>query len=105
MIGLGPTGARRDEKAHGHPLIPRETDRWRKPYKRRGAVEREFGRLNYEYALSPLRVRASSGSGSTPTHNPCQVACALSQAARRATRGIAIAAKIGTGPTVDLVRR
>src|SRR4051794_17813462 len=40
-----------------HPLIPRETDRFRKLYKRRGAVEREFGRLKHEWALAPLRVR------------------------------------------------
>ncbi len=40
-----------------HPLIPRETLRWRGLYKRRGAVEREFGRLKNEWALAPLRVR------------------------------------------------
>lgn len=40
-----------------HPLIPRETLRWRALYKRRGAVEREFGRLKGEWALAPLRVR------------------------------------------------
>jgi transposase len=40
-----------------HPLIPRETLRWRGLYKRRGAVEREFGRLKNEWSLTPLRVR------------------------------------------------
>ncbi len=40
-----------------HPLIPRETLRWKGLYKRRGAVEREFGRLKHEWGLSPLRVR------------------------------------------------
>ena len=40
-----------------HPLIPRETLRWRGLYKKRGAVEREFGRLKNEWALAPLRVR------------------------------------------------
>jgi hypothetical protein len=40
-----------------HPLVPRETARWRELYKSRGAVEREFGRLKHEWALSPLRVR------------------------------------------------
>jgi transposase len=40
-----------------HPLIPRETLRWRGLYKRRGAVEREFGRLKNEWALTPPRVR------------------------------------------------
>ncbi len=36
-----------------HPLVPRETPRWRKPYKGRAAVEREFGRLKNEWALLP----------------------------------------------------
>src|SRR6266566_2965400 len=40
-----------------HPLIPRETERSRKLYRSRGAVEREFGRLKNEWALTPLRVR------------------------------------------------
>jgi transposase, IS5 family len=40
-----------------HPLIPRESLRSRGLYKRRGAVEREFGRLKNEWALAPLRVR------------------------------------------------
>ena len=42
---------------HLHPLIPRETPRWRKLYKERAAVEREFGRLKNDWALLPLRVR------------------------------------------------
>ncbi len=40
-----------------HPLVPRETPRWRKLYKGRAAIEREFGRLKNECALAPLRVR------------------------------------------------
>ena len=40
-----------------HPLIPRDSDRWRKLYRRRASVEREFGRLKHEWALLPLRVR------------------------------------------------
>jgi hypothetical protein len=40
-----------------HPLLPRETPRWGKLYKGRAAVEREFGRLKNDWALSPLRVR------------------------------------------------
>jgi Transposase DDE domain len=39
------------------PLIPRETPRFTALYRRRAAVEREFGRLKNEWALSPLRVR------------------------------------------------
>jgi hypothetical protein len=40
-----------------HPLIPRESERSRKLYRSRGAVEREFGRLKHEWSLLPLRVR------------------------------------------------
>lgn len=40
-----------------HPLIPRETLRWKGLYRGRASVEREFGRLKHEWALSPLRVR------------------------------------------------
>ena len=39
------------------PLIPRHTERSRKLYSSRGAIEREFGRLKHEWALLPLRVR------------------------------------------------
>ena len=39
------------------PLIPRETPRWWKLYKRRGSVERAFGRLKDEWSLLPLRIR------------------------------------------------
>jgi Transposase DDE domain len=46
-----------DQGRPPHPLIPRETPRFRKLYKDRGAVEREFGRLKHEWALLPLRVR------------------------------------------------
>jgi hypothetical protein len=37
--------------------VARETPRFRKLYKQRGAVEREFGRLKHQWALAPLRVR------------------------------------------------
>jgi hypothetical protein len=40
-----------------HPLIPRETKRWKAAYRKRGSVEREFGRLKNEWGLKPLRVR------------------------------------------------
>ena len=40
-----------------HPLIPRETTRWKQMYRKRASVEREFGRLKHEWALAPLRVR------------------------------------------------
>jgi hypothetical protein len=40
-----------------HPLVPRETDRFRQLYSQRGAVERRFGILKHEWALLPIRVR------------------------------------------------
>jgi hypothetical protein len=40
-----------------HPLIPRESVRFKTLYAGRGAVEREFGRLKHEWGLGPLRVR------------------------------------------------
>jgi hypothetical protein len=39
-----------------HPLIPRETTRYRKLYRCRSSVEREFGRLKHQWALAPLWV-------------------------------------------------
>ena len=39
-----------------HPLVPRETKRWKSLYRGRASVEREFGRLKNEWALLPLRV-------------------------------------------------
>jgi hypothetical protein len=40
-----------------HPLILRETPRWEALNRGHAAVEREFGRLKNEWALSPLRVQ------------------------------------------------
>ena len=40
-----------------HPLIPRETKRFKDAYRKRGAVEREFWRLKTCWGLGPLRVR------------------------------------------------
>ena len=40
-----------------HPLIPRETLRWKGLYRGRASVERAFGRLKHEWGLTPLRVR------------------------------------------------
>jgi hypothetical protein len=70
-----------------HPLIPRDTDRSRKLYRSRGAVEREFGRLKHEWALLPLRVR---GLDRVRLHADltilAKLACALSRA-----RGVPVA--------------
>jgi len=40
-----------------HPLMPREGKRWKASYRKRAAVEREFGRLKNQWGLKPLRVR------------------------------------------------
>lgn len=40
-----------------HPLVPRESKRWKGLYRKRASVEREFGRLKHEWGLAPLRVR------------------------------------------------
>lgn len=43
-----------------HPLVPRESKRWKAAYRKRAAVEREFGRLKHSWGLGPLRVRGLS---------------------------------------------
>lgn len=40
-----------------HPLMPRESARWKATYRKRAAVERAFGVLKHEWGLGPLRVR------------------------------------------------
>lgn len=64
-----------------HPLVPRETKRWRDLYRGRGAVEREFGRLKHEWGLGPLRVR---GIEKVALHADlcilARLACALARA-------------------------
>jgi hypothetical protein len=37
--------------------IPHGSDEWKRLYRGRSAVEREFGRLKQQYALAMLRVR------------------------------------------------
>jgi len=68
-----------------HPLIPRESKRWKAGYRKRAAVEREFGRLKNEWGLKPLRVR---GLDRVRLHTDLTVlaklACALARA--RSTR-------------------
>jgi Transposase DDE domain len=64
-----------------HPLIPRETLRWKGLYRGRAAVEREFGRLKGEWSLAPLRVR---GIERVQLHADltilAELSCALSRA-------------------------
>ena len=71
-----------------HPLIPRETKRWRSLYKGRASVEREFGRLKNEYGLAPLRVR---GLERVQLHADLVMLARLSQALGRA-RAVPLAA-------------
>jgi hypothetical protein len=69
-----------------HPLVPRETKRWKAAYRKRAAVEREFGRLKHDWGLKPLRVR---GLERVRLHADLTIltrlACALSRA-QAATR-------------------
>ena len=71
-----------------HPLIPRETKRWRDLYRGRAAVEREFGRLKHEYGLAPLRIR---GIEKVALHADLTMLARLSQALARA-RAVSLAA-------------
>jgi hypothetical protein len=41
----------------GDTLVPRTTGCWKAPYRTLTAVEREFGNLKNNWALTPLRVR------------------------------------------------
>ena len=70
-----------------HPLIPRETQRWGDLYRRRASVEREFGRLKHDYALTPLRVR---GLDRVQLHTDLTMLAALSELAPGSvdTRGL-----------------
>jgi hypothetical protein len=50
-------GQRLDQGRPAAHAGPRESARWKKLYRSRGGVEREFGRLKHEWAMLPLRVR------------------------------------------------
>ena len=64
-----------------HPLIPRNSKRWKAAYRKRASVEREFGRLKTTWGLKPLRVR---GLSRVRLHADLtiltQLACALAKA-------------------------
>jgi Transposase DDE domain len=74
-----------------HPLIPRETLRWKGLYRKRAAVEREFGRLKGEWALTPLRVRRIERVW---LHTDLTILAQLSRALSR-KRAVALAAWAG----------
>jgi hypothetical protein len=71
-----------------NPLIPRGTKRWRDLYRGRAAVEREFGRLKNEWALTPIRVR---GRERVALHADLTMLARLSLALARA-RAVQLAA-------------
>lgn len=71
-----------------HPLIPRETPRWSALYRPRSAIEREFGRLKNDWALSPLRVR---GLARVRLHADLTILAKLAYALARA-RAVPLAA-------------
>lgn len=70
-----------------HPLIPYKSKRWNSAYRKRVAVEREFGALKHRWGLKPLRVR---GLERVRLHADLTIltrlACALSRARAAANR-------------------
>lgn len=83
-----------------HPLIPRETLRWRGLYRRRAAIEREFGRLKHDWALLPLRVR---GIDRVKLHTDLTILAKLGRTLERARDASATkragSLKFATGPS------
>jgi len=71
-----------------HPLVPRETKRWRDLYRGRAAAERTFGRLKHEWGLAPLRVR---GLEKVSLHADLCILATLASALARA-RAVPLAA-------------
>jgi len=68
--------------------IPYGSVEWKRLYRGRAAVEREFGRLKHDYGLAPLRVR---GLARVQLHADLTMLARLTQALNRA-REIALAA-------------
>jgi IS5 family transposase len=77
-------------KGRAIPLtpIPYGTDEWKRLYRGRAAVEREFGRLKNEYGLTPLRTR---GLARVRQHADLVMIARLGQALVRA-RAVPVAA-------------
>jgi transposase, IS5 family len=83
-----------------HPLIPRESKRFKAAYRKRAAVEREFGRLKHSWGLGPLRVR---GLDRVRLHADLTIltklACALARVrAATATNGSRGSSRAGSRP-------
>jgi Transposase DDE domain len=77
-------------KGRAIPLtaIPYGTDEWKRLYRGRAAVEREFGRLKHGYGLAPLRTR---GIARVRIHADLTMLARLGQALSR-TRAVPLAA-------------
>ena len=73
-----------------HPLVPRESLRWRKLYRSRASVERGFGRLKHDWALLPLRVR---GIERVRLHADLTVLAQLARTLGRARAVVAVRAE------------
>lgn len=87
-----------------HPLIPYKSKRWNSAYRKRVAVEREFGALKHRWGLKPLRVR---GLERVRLHADLTIltrlACALSRA--RATANAARNGRASSSPAPRRSRR
>lgn len=70
------------------PYISRDSERFKRLYAGRSAVEREFGRLKHDYGLTPLRVR---GLERVRLHADLTMLARLGQALSRA-RAVPLAA-------------
>jgi len=77
----------------GRPIplvsIPYGSAEWKRIYRGRAAVEREFGRLKHDYGLGPLRVR---GLERVALHADLVMLGRLGQALSRARERVAVAA-------------
>jgi hypothetical protein len=82
VVQIPPDGSRMS------PFVPRGSRRFRDLYRRRVAVEREFGRLKHDYGLAPLRVR---GLERVRLHADLTMLARLAQALSRA-RAVPLAA-------------
>ena len=55
--GVLPVVSKRRNSGTGEGPLPRDGERFKRLYRARSAVEREFGRLKHDWGLAPLRVR------------------------------------------------
>jgi len=86
--GIAPVIPLRKGRVQPPTPIERHTDEWRSLYRRRSAVEREFGRLKHDYGLAFLRVR---GIERVRLHADLVMLARLSLALSR-TRAVALTA-------------